>query len=423
MEARTEDAGQAGVAPPRYVSEISLGARERLFSRVVRDVAWRAAFLLGAAALAACDTPRPAQPALWTLFDVAALYADGASDQDVIATDAGLPQGVALGTMLNKTDPPTLAVQKGLAEAYLVAYTTTEVWTHFDEIWAQPVYIPVTGWSGGPMEPSQQPIFSVGADSLFYSPFWRMIYVEVPDGVAKSTREILDGKYPLHPSRGWVAPLAPPGVGLGDMQPTAGGAVMGTGWLDGAPAPFVKFPATPVGIGDDEIIDEVPIFHFVFVNDDGDWVAPAIPAVLGTGPLGAHIPGPKDDLELPTAKYSGYWRVYNVVVPATARVFAPPDSAPDKVLKDAHVTAVSNMYGTEVTDPANAGMIATLLGRVAMNEACFASLAKSLPINGSCKYLDSQDAIEANIDKAAIVRTDVTVTCPIVSIEGMPVKP
>src|SRR5262245_2067477 len=189
--------------PPRERQEISLGARERLFSRVVRHVACRAAFLVAAAALAACDVQSPPRAQLWTLSDVTALYANGAEPTAVIATDAGLPQGVALGTMLNKTEPRTLAVVKGLAEGYTVGYTTTEVWTYFDEIWAQPVYIPVTGWAGGaPVPPLGQPIFSVGADSLFYSPFWRMTYVEAPEGAAKSTREILDGKYPLHPTRG-----------------------------------------------------------------------------------------------------------------------------------------------------------------------------------------------------------------------------
>ena len=96
----------------------------------------------------------------------------------------------------------------------------------------------------------------------------------------------------------------------------SGGAVMGTGWLDGAEAPFVKFPAAPFGIGPDEVIEEVPIFHFVFVKDDGSWVAPPIPAVLGTGPLYSQTPAPVDNLGIPTAKYSAYWRVYDVVVPA-----------------------------------------------------------------------------------------------------------
>ena len=33
------------------------------------------------------------------------------------------------------------------------------------------------------------------------------------------------------------------------------------------------------------------------------------------------------------------------------------------------------------------------------------------------------EAIEANIDPTAIQRTDVTVTCPFVSLRGMPVSP
>ena len=388
----------------------------------MRHVAWGASVALGlAAGLAACDAPRPAQPALWTLYDVAALYAGGASDTEAVAKDAGLPGGVAIGTMLNNTMPPTLAVRPGFADTYLVGYTTSEVWAHFDEIWAQPVYIPVTGWSGGPQGPSEHPIFSVGAGSLFYSPFWRMIYVEVADGAATSVREILDGKYRLHPSRGWVAPLAPEGVGLGDAQTIpSGGAIMGTGWLDGAQAPFIKYPVTPVAIGDDEVIDEVPIFHFVFVSTDGALVAPAIPAVLGSGPIGSHVPMPTGDG--PTAKYNGYWRVYNVLVPAPARVFAPPGSDYEKALNDAHVPSDPSVtYGMDVTDPANAGVIAARLGRVAMRKSCFGGLDTSVPINGSCNYLDSQYAIEANVDPNAIVRTDVTVTCPIVSLEGAPV--
>ena len=47
------------------------------------------------------------------------------------------------------------------------------------------MYVPVTSWSGGEAQGvSAHPIFTVGAGSRFYSPFWRMIYVEVPDGVA-----------------------------------------------------------------------------------------------------------------------------------------------------------------------------------------------------------------------------------------------
>jgi hypothetical protein len=379
-----------------------------------------------AGTLAACDGQRPPSPQLWTVADVQALYADGADGTYAIATGAGLPGGVAIGTILDPADHSALTIQPGWAEGYPVGYVTTEVWAHFDEIWAQPMYVPVTGWSGGAATGvSPRPIFSVGAGSRFYSPFWRMIYVEVPDGVATSAREILDGKYPLHPTRGWMAALTPPDVGLGTMPAVpSGGAVMGTGWLDGADAPFVKFPAAPFGIGPDEVIEEVPIFHFVFVKDDGTWVAPPIPPVLGTGPLYSQTPAPVDDLGVPTAKYSAYWRVYDVLVPPVARVFAPAGSATDTALTHAGLSVSATMYGADVLDPANATRTADLLGRVVLNETCLDTLAHALIVDGPCRYLDSQRAIETLIAQNAIVRTDVTVTCPLVSLNNTnPVQP
>ena len=40
-----------------------------------------------------------------------------------------------------------------------------------------------------------------------------------------------------------------------------------------------------------------------------------------------------------------------------------------------------------------------------------------------CGYLDSQADIEAVLPPDAIVRTDITVTCPLVSVVGVPVGP
>jgi len=379
---------------------------------------------LVAGALAACDVPRPPSPRLWTVADVQALYAGGAPATYGIADGAGLPGGVRIGTMLDPADPNVLTVQTGWAEGYPVGYVTTEVWAYFDEIWAQPMYVPVTSWLNGvAQDVSAHPIFSVGAGSRFYSPFWRMIYVEVPDGVATSVREILDGKYPLHPARGWMAALTPGEVGLGAMPSMpSGGAVAGTGWLDGAAVPFVKFPVAPFGIGPDEVVAEVPIFHFVFVKDDGTWVAPAIPPVLGTGPLYSQTPAPVDDLGVPTAKYSAYWRVYDVLVPPGAHVFAPEGTATAMALSDAGLS-VSATYGADLVDPANTALANDLLGRIVFNDGCLDTAAHAIPGFGPCNYLDSQHAIETMLSQNAIVRTDVTVTCPLVSVNRNPVKP
>jgi hypothetical protein len=371
-------------------------------------------------ALAACDGPRPPSPRLWTVADVQALYAGGAPATYGIADGAGLPGGVPIGTMLDPVDPNVLTVQTGWAEGYPVGYVTTEVWAYFDEIWAQPLYVPVTGWLNGVAQGvSEHPIFSVGAGSRFYSPFWRMIYVEAPDGVATSVREILDGKYPLHPARGWMAALTPGEVGLAAMPDVpSGGAVMGTGWLDGAVVPFVKFPVAPFGIGPDEVVEEVPIFHFVFVRDDGAWVAPPIPPVLGTGPLYSQTPAPVDALGVPTAKYSAYWRVYDVVVPPAGRVFAPEGSATALALADAHLSVGAPASGTDLVDPANETAAKDLVGRVVLNEKCLDTIAHASLVDGPCHYLDSQHAIETMVAQSAIVRTDVTVTCPLVSLNN-----
>jgi hypothetical protein len=290
------------------------------------------------------------------------------------------------------------------------------------------MYVPITGWSDGTptrvmdADGKWHPIFSVGPASRFYSPFWQMIYVEMPPDAATSVRGILDGKYPLHPSRPWTAALTPPNFGLGGAVP-AGGAIAGTGWLDGAPAPFIKFPATPFGIGDDNVVEEVPIFHFVVVNDAGRWTAAPIPTVLGAGPLYSHTLPPIDNVGLPTAKYSGYWRVHVVVLPPTVRAFAPPGSDLATALANAGVP-VDAPYSAEVIAAANAGQLNDFLGRVALDGACFDTVNRvnQSAADGSCRYLDSQEAIEQKIARDAIVATDVTVTCPIVSINGMAVQ-
>ena len=66
-----------------------------------------------------------------------------------------------------------------MGRGYGAAYVVTEVWTDFDELWVQPAYVPVKGWSAGKPQPLTlpgpwEPIFSVGPGSRFYSPFWQI---------------------------------------------------------------------------------------------------------------------------------------------------------------------------------------------------------------------------------------------------------
>lgn len=397
--------------------------------RVVRAIGGVALALL-AGALAACDAPRAASPAIWTLFDVQALYAEGKQPSDAIATDAGLPDGVKLEKLL-LGDSSTLFARPTITEGYNASYLTTEVWSHFDEVWLQPMYIPVTAWmNGGPMTlgPASW-IFSVGPGSGFYSPFWQMVYFDVPEGTTPgaitSARQVLDGKYPLHfgPGRtvslvpdGLVAPPGPPDVAL----------VQGTAWLEGKPVSFIDFGKATFTWNENAVIDEVPIYVFVVRNATGGLAAPDIQTVAGTGPPGSG--GPPAPVMGGERRYVAYWRIYTVTLPPAARVFAPDQVLREKVAATGmpvieQYTTEAQAYETQVS-----GWVALNPGGENGEGGCWATGAQVEPdpmntTAGKCIWLNSQAAIEKNIDRSAIRRTDVTVTCPFVTLDGRLVSP
>jgi hypothetical protein len=373
-----------------------------------------------ASALPACEAaPRPPNPRLTTLYDVQALYAGGASPDLAIATDAGLPGGIPIGHLADANG--ALTVDPAWAESYAVGYVTTEVWTFYDEVWLQPMYVPVTGWLNGAPQilkdsgGAWRPIFGVGAGSGFYSPFWQWIYFDVPPGTAidvvTSVRQVVDGGYTLHEGSGLAAPLLPATDAITD--PAAGGFQAGTGWLDGAPAPFIQFPLIPFSWNADDVIQEVPLYHFAYRKNDGTLVALPIPTVVGTGPPYSRTPAPPMVGTVPSPKYSAYWRLYTVVVPAGAVVFAPPGSA--------YYDALLGIGAPVLTDADYPMPFADALGRVALDGTCFAKDPD--PHDAACSYLDSQAHIEANVDAVDIIRTGISVTCPLVSINHTAVTP
>src|ERR1700690_340626 len=197
----------------------------------------------------------PPDPKLWTMFDVEALYAGGASATHPLAPDDGLPGGIPLGQILDRAGHG-LVISPTLTESYQSAYVTTEVWSNFDRVWMHPMYVPVVGWQDETPQPlldgdgHWQPIFSVGPRSGFYSSFWQTVYVDVPPatlaGTLTSARQILDAGYPLHPLEGRVISLGPADVtGLAAPTSLDGGPKAGSGWLDGAATPYLDFgPST-----------------------------------------------------------------------------------------------------------------------------------------------------------------------------------
>ena len=404
---------------------------------------WGVVAAAAAVAALSCSQPDPPpSPAVYTLFDVQALYDEGRTDDYRIAVDSSLPGGIAIGQMMSPEG--ALTVHPTWAEGYNAAYVVTEVWTDFDELWVQPAYEPVTGWSSGDPQPlirPWEPIFSVGPGSRFYSPFWQMFFVDVPDGTAAdaltSAEQVLNSGYPLHPDRGRVMVMYPEQVTLADpmipgvMTPVGNSAMPREGWLDGARGKYLEFQSADLRWNDRLVIEEVPIYHFVARTDDGALVQLPIPTVAGTGPPYSNTPAPiTPDGSRFTSRYAGYWRLYTVVLPTNARVFAPP-ARPEiaMALDDVMGFPQDATYSSEIMQ-ATVAEVGGAAGMVALSPACFATgLGDIDPSNASpgnpspCRWLDSQQHIEEFVPEALIQRTNVTVTCPFVSFRGQAVIP
>jgi hypothetical protein len=385
-------------------------------------------------ALVACSQEAtPADPKLWTLFDVQALYAGGAAATHGLAPNDGLPGGIPLGQVLNGSG---LVGTHAWADGGDVTYVTTEVWSGFDRVWMQPAYEPITGWQGGVPQPLldggvEHPIFSVGPHSGFYSPFWQIVYAQVPAGTSPSgltsARQILDGGYPLTPSEGRTMPLAPNGI--------TGGGNPGTGWLDGAPISYLDFGTATFTWDAQNVVQELPLYVFTLAGADGQpHVLSEMPNVLGTAPPQSGLTvvptsPPTTGTNLQQPRYSAYWRIYTVVVPSFASIFAPMNS-PLSAALNADLTRIRGtaapQYSTDITE-SDLANLATYVGQVAVSPIdpatgvpdCFSS---SETLN-TCTWVTSQAALEQNLDLSTGGATGITVTAPVINAYFGPVTP
>jgi len=395
------------------------------------------------ATLAACDLPaKPAHPRLLTVKDFAALALTADADTG-IAPDHGLPGGIPLRRiMANDDGTPTLAWRRTFTEGYQSGYLTTELWTGFDEVWVQPMYVAVDGTHAADGTPHRllgaadawRPIFGVGDRSAFYSPYWEMITFEIPAGADvdsfRSVRDVLDRGLDLTPAGGYLAVLAPDDVALptrvapGPGQPGVGGPGRGIGLVDGEDAPFLDFGGGTFTWNDDRVIEEAPIFMWIARDAGGVLRTLDIPTVAGTGPLYAGRP-PKVLGNKPL--YGSYWRLYTVEVPSGMAVFAPPSAQDVRDGLAQTPTLYDVTYAPAILNSMSPANFFEFTGRVATNPSCFTN-ADNLDItNGTpdpCVFLDSQAAIETLVPSRSITRTDIVVTCPFITYaDGAVVSP
>jgi hypothetical protein len=233
-----------------------------------------------------------------------------------------------------------------------------------------------------------------------------------------SARQIVEGGYKLHPGPGRMASLKPDDL----MAPEDTAVASGRGWLDGKPVSFFDFGGSTFSWDAEGVINELPIYVFLMRDGAGNWVAPNIPTIAGVGPPNS---GVRRDTLPPQiggqGRWASYWRVYTVMLPPAARIVAPMtrDLAIYESLVALNVARVDDINPAVYADERQIGQVVlNPLGTGADGgpAGCF--------VDGQgCLAIESQFDVEVLIDPSMIRRTDVTVTCPFVIQDGVPVRP
>jgi hypothetical protein len=395
------------------------------------------ALVMLAAGVAGCGLPAaPAHPRLWTLFDLERLATVDANL--ALVPGGGIPGGIPVSHFLRTINGGySLTLSDAWSEGAPAAYLTTELWSGYAQVWVQPQYVPVSGWNadGTPMlatDPDDgqvHPIFGVGPGTAFYAPYWQQIFFDLPPGTSvedfHSSRQVIEAGVTLHPAGAVVCPLSPPQPpaspdhtsSLLPSQPPVKTLPTGKGWVDGQDIDYLRLGTGTFRWDADRVVQELPLFTFTTRDPSGNLhTIDGAPPVGGTGPIGSGAPA---DVAAATGapKFGALWRAYTVTVPATARVFAPPRDELSNLTGALAGANDATYSAAAMTGPLDA--IAPWVGRVALNPGCFADVGAD-PANpaGSCVWLDSQRAIEREIDGAWIRRTDLLLNCPFASFNG-----
>ncbi|HXI58358.1 MAG TPA: hypothetical protein VNO55_19965 [Polyangia bacterium] len=403
-----------------------------------RLVGWIALMGLAMAGTAGCGLPpAPAEDRLWTLNDYVALYRGNGHADGV----APLPEAVPAAKLLVDAgnDHYQLVMSPTYEDGYQAAYVTTDLWQGFDEIWVQPLYILVSGFgdTGAPAlfpadDPRSHPIFGVGPKSRFYSPYWETIYVKVPadapDDRYRSVRDIvndhtLETRHGEARTASLISPtltVDPPAVDR-DRYPalplpdqTGPTVVRGHGYLDGNDIDYLDFGTGAFHWDSARIVEEVPLFDLAFRDTDGVLRPMGGPKIGGAGPPFSGRQPLVDSTNRP--RYGGYWRLYYVELPATARIFAPPQFASFRAALMKAGAPLADISPDVAAAPAED--LRRFVGAVALDPACFVDPKK---IGGCLSLINSQYQLENNLDATALIKTDLTVTCPFVSYRSAPV--
>jgi hypothetical protein len=262
---------------------------------------------IAALAISACSSPPRPAGELRTMSELV----DGARANDPEALAAVTLRGETLrwlsepygtSTQTQESDRDGLVVQPAYADARPAAFVTTEIWDGFPRVWAQPLYVLVTGFDpvNGPVPvPNTNWIFAFGAGSRFYSPYWQTWYVTVPGGFPveslRSAEDVVASGLTLTQGPLRYATIGPREVevahtqGQDPVHPFTGDVLLARlpaqGWVDGELTWFVDFGADRFRVNDNMVVQEVALFRFALLGPDGSPQPMDVPPVVGTGPL------------------------------------------------------------------------------------------------------------------------------------------
>lgn len=387
-------------------------------------MAIRAAGLLLGVALA-CNQPQRADGALRTLSALVDAARAGNPDGAASVALRGQPifwlsSPYSAGTVTQEPDRDGLMVEPAFADARPAAFVTTEIWDEFPRVWAQPLYTLVTGFDalGGP-EPlaSALPIFGVGTGSRFYSPFWRVFYVTVPEGFTadtlRSAEQVIASGLPLTPGPLRLATLGPREIevahppGHDPVHPFSGDVLKPRlaqqGWAEGQLVFFVDFGPDRFRVNDaNSVVQEVALFRLALLAPGGTPRDLGLPPVVGTGPFRAPRAA---DAPNGFPRFGALRHVfYAVITPAPGSpvpgVFI---SASRPELRQAMIAQLGSVL---VPQPSLAAEQLAEREQYTLRVALDGSCITQTSFPDACVWLDTQQAIEGNLPVSAFTDTN-----------------
>lgn len=362
-----------------------------------------------------------------------------------------------------------LSVFPGFSEGAPAAYAVTEYWDAFPKVWLQPLYFLVHGFNpatGGPLFIDFQAVFGVGTGSRFYSSYWQIYYVVVPDSITAtepytSEKAIFDAGFPLakgaltfcaigpkDTNLAWTGEVAAVGanpklvpVTTHPLLPDVKLPLRGTsqGWVEGQKVWFADFGRNRFHVDDHLVVEPDALYKFAVRDATGRPHPISIPGVGGTGPQRQWRP---PSLLQGVPQFGALWHEYLVVLnPPNGQLpganhppapFIPAAAAGLRAMVADSINSTfastgSTAYGALYTPLPHPTIEAQVAGsrplleytmRVARNpNECFILPNPAFPA-GPCVWLDSQRAIEANIGEALIFDTQRLSSCPLLYFNG-----